>query len=567
MNDQERTHEVLDLIVANVFRKICWLGDRAKNFVTMALIAVVAIAGMLGQSATPATAATAPATAASTPSTASPKAAHTSRHQSRTTKQQEVLGRGSTGPNVATLQRALREVGYANLPVTGYFGGRTATAVRDLQRRHHAIVDGLVGPQTRSLVWPTLRQGSHGPAVRRLQTKLGRAGLPVSNDGRFGPHTANAVRKFQTRQGLTVDRVVGLQTWTKLQQTPHTNKPQSSAGSARSPKATPKPGGSSGRPANRWRANRAMAWAKERIGTPYVFGANGPRGYDCSSFTQGAYRHAGVTGMPRTAQAQRDWLAAGHGFQVAPNQAQPGDLIFTNTYLGPNQIGHVMMVANPSKGISLEQTKPRAGYYRYTRFAKHRIYEIWRVSPRKATTAADATRNVPPAATGLRLAIEREPSPQLVEFVKRYEGWSAHGYNDPAGFCTIGYGTLLHRSRCTPAERAMKISKQEATARLRSVLRRNMRTAARSGFPRARLTQSQYDAIADWTYNLGPNTGQPGIGLFKRLNENNHRAVPAELMKWDKATNPRNGRLETLPGLHLRRKADVRIWTNGKYTH
>ena len=61
-----------------------------------------------------------------------------------------------------------------------------------------------------------------------------------------------------------------------------------------------------------------------------------------------AYAHIGVK-MPRTATAQRAWLAAGHGTRIQPGHEKPGDLIFWDSYLGPNQIGHVMIIWNPAR--------------------------------------------------------------------------------------------------------------------------------------------------------------------------------------------------------------------------
>ncbi|WP_236710571.1 C40 family peptidase, partial [Streptomyces sp. 150FB] len=61
--------------------------------------------------------------------------------------------------------------------------------------------------------------------------------------------------------------------------------------------------------------------ARRAVGLPYVWGANGPSGFDCSGLTQWAYAQAGV-GLPRTSQAQR---YAGH--RVPLSQARPGDLV------------------------------------------------------------------------------------------------------------------------------------------------------------------------------------------------------------------------------------------------
>ncbi|MFZ0158626.1 MAG: lytic murein transglycosylase, partial [Kineosporiaceae bacterium] len=89
------------------------------------------------------------------------------------------------------------------------------------------------------------------------------------------------------------------------------------------------------------RITTVLTWAVSKIGDPYVFGAAGPHAWDCSSYTRAAYTQIGVT-LPRTAAGQRNWLAAGNGYRIPPGQERPGDLVFADTYLGPNTIGHVM---------------------------------------------------------------------------------------------------------------------------------------------------------------------------------------------------------------------------------
>lgn len=71
---------------------------------------------------------------------------------------------------------------------------------------------------------PTLRRGSHGPDVRRLQRILVMIKLLDYEgiDGIFGPNTEAAVRSFQQGEGLTVDGVVGPQTWGALPPAPDT---------------------------------------------------------------------------------------------------------------------------------------------------------------------------------------------------------------------------------------------------------------------------------------------------------------------------------------------------------
>ncbi|MEV6169776.1 NlpC/P60 family protein [Streptomyces sp. NPDC051954] len=81
------------------------------------------------------------------------------------------------------------------------------------------------------------------------------------------------------------------------------------------------------------RAAAAVAAAMSAVGRPYVWGANGPSGFDCSGLMQWSYAQAGVS-LPRTSQAQ-----AGAGQQVPLSDAQPGDLV---TYHDASHIGMYM---------------------------------------------------------------------------------------------------------------------------------------------------------------------------------------------------------------------------------
>ena len=100
-----------------------------------------------------------------------------------------------------------------------YFGPLTKTAVAAFQSSRGLGADGIVGPQT----WPQLiiqvQQGSHGDAVRAVQSQIhsrGDGANEIAVDGIFGPGTNDAVRAFQTLLGLSVDGIVGQQTWNHL---------------------------------------------------------------------------------------------------------------------------------------------------------------------------------------------------------------------------------------------------------------------------------------------------------------------------------------------------------------
>ncbi|MFF4579223.1 NlpC/P60 family protein [Streptomyces sp. NPDC001389] len=89
------------------------------------------------------------------------------------------------------------------------------------------------------------------------------------------------------------------------------------------------------------RAMAAVMAARAAVGKPYVWGATGPSGFDCSGLMVWSYRQAGVS-LPRTSQAQRH-----AGRQVPLSQAQPGDLVtyrsdasHVGMYVGNGQVIH-----------------------------------------------------------------------------------------------------------------------------------------------------------------------------------------------------------------------------------
>ena len=61
-----------------------------------------------------------------------------------------------------------------------------------------------------------LKVGSKGPAVESLQKKLNESGASLTVDGKFGPATQQAVKKFQQANSLSADGIVGPKTWAAL---------------------------------------------------------------------------------------------------------------------------------------------------------------------------------------------------------------------------------------------------------------------------------------------------------------------------------------------------------------
>lgn len=62
----------------------------------------------------------------------------------------------------------------------------------------------------------TVRYGSSGDDVKKLQELLNQNGFKLNVDGQFGPDTQIAVKRYQQQNGLTVDGIVGNNTWGAL---------------------------------------------------------------------------------------------------------------------------------------------------------------------------------------------------------------------------------------------------------------------------------------------------------------------------------------------------------------
>jgi len=64
----------------------------------------------------------------------------------------------------------------------------------------------------------TLRNGSHGAAVKELQSELKAAGISVAADGQYGPATVTAVSRFQRAANLKITGIADDSTQRRLRQ-------------------------------------------------------------------------------------------------------------------------------------------------------------------------------------------------------------------------------------------------------------------------------------------------------------------------------------------------------------
>ncbi|GCD97240.1 C40 family peptidase [Embleya hyalina] len=94
----------------------------------------------------------------------------------------------------------------------------------------------------------------------------------------------------------------------------------------------------------------AIAYAKAQLGKPYVWGGEGPSGFDCSGLVMQAWRRAGV----RMAH-----FAATQYFESTPvsyRNLRPGDLVFWTETKSASDIHHVAMYLGGGRMIHAPRT-------------------------------------------------------------------------------------------------------------------------------------------------------------------------------------------------------------------
>jgi hypothetical protein len=108
----------------------------------------------------------------------------------------------------------------------------------------------------------------------------------------------------------------------------------------------------------------AIGFAEAQLGKPYVWGGNGPYGYDCSGLVQQAFFRAGVQ-LPRVAADQYRATSP-----ISPGELRRGDLIFWSSSSRSSGIHHVAIylgggryIEAPHPGADVRISVLSTGYY------------------------------------------------------------------------------------------------------------------------------------------------------------------------------------------------------------
>ena len=139
----------------------------------------------------------------------------------------------------------------------------------------------------------------------------------------------------------------------------------------------------------------------------------------------------------------------------------------------------------------------------------------------------------------------KKTSSEGISLIKAFEGCKLKAYQCSANVWTIGYGHtrgITEGNTCTQqeADEMLVDDVKEFEGYVNDIVN-------------IELTQSQFDALVAWTFNLGP-TNLTNSTLLKRLHDGDLADVPNQMRRWDKAGG------KVLAGLTRRREAEALLF-------
>lgn len=120
-------------------------------------------------------------------------------------------------------------------------------------------------------------------------------------------------------------------------------------------------------------SSNLVNFAYRQLGKPYVWGAVGPRSFDCSGLTMYVYGAMGVS-LPHYSGDQFSM-----GSPVSKGNLQPGDLVFFNTYGSISHVGIYVgggeFIHAPGSGRGVTVSDINSGYYAQRYAGARRIFK------------------------------------------------------------------------------------------------------------------------------------------------------------------------------------------------
>jgi lysozyme len=138
------------------------------------------------------------------------------------------------------------------------------------------------------------------------------------------------------------------------------------------------------------------------------------------------------------------------------------------------------------------------------------------------------------------------------DLCRHFEGFRSKPYICPAGYPTIGYGTVWKPDGTKVTMDDAPISKAQANEWLLSELRTNYAAGVLRASPRLIAQPKILGAMIDFSYNLGVARYRAST-LRRKVDNQDWEAAKEQLMRWTR------GGGKVLPGLVRRRQAEASL--------
>lgn len=156
--------------------------------------------------------------------------------------------------------------------------------------------------------------------------------------------------------------------------------------------------------------------------------------------------------------------------------------------------------------------------------------------------------------------------PLAPDLIKDFEGWEPKVYNDPLGYCTIGYGHLLAMKPCQDVDLIasgkrmtppMDFAGQLTSAEGNALLELDTVPARRAvqSMVSVNLTEWQFGALSSFIFNVGERKFRNST-MLRLINKNQHELAANEFQRWVL------GDGKPLPGLVTRRLCEAALFRN-----
>lgn len=318
--------------------------------------------------------------------------------------QEYTIAIGTENDDVRDVQERLYELGYI-AKVTGYFGTNTESAIKKFQKLNDLAEDGKVNNAVRELLYSedavsnAYSYGDESPDILNFQKRLKALGyLTTTPDGKFGPDTRAAVKRFQENSGLVADGYIGPATkealmssnaqgnaltigaegadvenvQRMLKKLNYMSKVTGYFGSTTDSAVrsfqnnnglkvdgkvgkktmalltSDKAKKSTGVNITGANASSFVEVAKSKLGSKYVRGAKGPNKFDCSGFV---YWCLNKVGVKQGYMTSRGWAKSSKYTKIKSiNDLKKGDIIVFEGHVGIIAGGGMMIDASSSNG-------------------------------------------------------------------------------------------------------------------------------------------------------------------------------------------------------------------------